>query len=127
LTPRAAVRPLNRQSITPAARSDPNTITDTEGHTLITTWNPYTFGIPAEGLGVNVLDQDEAVELLLLLSETAFTTSFATSINAAREIVEELEYLPLAIEVAAGYIRESSRSIDAFLAIYQENVEDIHQ
>jgi tetratricopeptide (TPR) repeat protein len=103
----------------------PTIVTDSElGHTLITTRNPYTFGIPAEGLEVNVLDQDEAVELLLLLSETA---SSATSKNAAREIVEELEYLPLAIEVAAGYIRESSRSIDTFLAIYQENVQDIHQ
>ena len=101
--------------------------TDSEGHTLITTRNPYTFGIPTEGLEVNVLNQDEAVELLLLLSETASPTTSATSKNAAREIVEELDYLPLTIEVAAGYIRESSRSIDSFLAIYQENVQDIHQ
>jgi NB-ARC domain len=54
-----------------------------EGHTLITTRNPNTLGIPATGLEVDVLDQEEAVELLLLLCEPASATDSATSRNTA--------------------------------------------
>ena len=39
------------------------------GHTLITTRNPNSKGIPAQGIEVDILDPNDAVELFIILSE----------------------------------------------------------
>ena len=88
------------------------------GHTLITTRNPNSKGIPAQGLEVNDLDPADAVELFMNLSELGDSLAYR---KKAEEIVGELGYLPLAIEQSAAYIRETSTKPDDFLALYQKN------
>jgi len=87
-------------------------------HTLITSRNPYSDQIPSEGLKVDQLDEDEAVELLLLRSGIREPTEKAPARPEAAKIVKELGYLPLAIEQAAAYIREVLRDLSKFLPLY---------
>lgn len=88
-------------------------------HTLITTRNPNSDGIPAEGLEVPLLDNEEAVELLVKLSKVP------TSEDAVR-IVDELGYLPLAIEQAAAYVREVARDFTRYRTEYHRNRKELH-
>lgn len=85
------------------------------GHTLITTRNKNSNGIPAEGMEVMVMGSDECVQLLLDLIK--LENSNQTKVEA-RKIVEELGYLPLAIEQSAAYIRES-QNLEEFLETYK--------
>jgi len=89
------------------------------GHTLITTRNPDHLTIPAEGLHIPTLDEDTAVDLLLLRSQIEGTESSLDS-NHAVEIVRELGCLALAIEQAAAFIRSSVDGIAKFLAVYHK-------
>lgn len=95
-----------------------------EGHTLITTRNPNAISIPAEGLEVDVLDVQGAMELLCIRSEIVALDAVKAE---AIKIVTELGFLPLAIEQAAAYIREASKDIFTFFETYRANRTQIHQ
>jgi Tetratricopeptide repeat len=86
------------------------------GHTLITSRVSDARLIPAEGMEVSVLDETEAIELLLRSSNNIDETN---TIREARRIVWELGRLPLAIEQAAAFIRLSD--IYTFLDIFRSN------
>jgi tetratricopeptide (TPR) repeat protein len=88
---------------------------------LITTRNPNSKGIPAQGIEIDNLAPNDAVELFSNLSELGDISGSLACRKKAEEIVEELGYLPLAIEQSAAYIRETSTKPDDFLALYQKN------
>ena len=67
-------------------------------HTLITTRNPNTQGIPARGLEVALPNLDESIEMLYNLSDL----NSQSNRDEAWEVVEELGRLPLAIAQAAS-------------------------
>ena len=90
------------------------------GHLLITTRNRDPTGIPAAGLEVEVFDSDDAVDLLLLRA-TGTKESQPETHSVGAEIVAELGYLPLAIEHAAAFIRQSLPDISKFLDIYSKS------
>jgi hypothetical protein len=80
------------------------------GHVLITTRNQTTKNIPAEGLEVPVLCENDAIDLLCIRSEA--TDSAMPSFRCVvSEIVQELGYLALAIEQAAAFIRSVNLNI----------------
>ena len=93
-------------------------------HTLITTRNPNSEGIPAEGLEVSLLNPVDAVDLLSTLSNVAIASDSPEK-EQADKIVTELGYLPLAIEQAAAYVREAGGDFLTFLKEYEENHEDV--
>jgi len=86
-------------------------------HTLITTRNPNAEYIPAQGLEVNLMSGSEATKFFLI--RAGFPLDSESYINEAGRIVKELGYLPLAIEQAAAYTRESKRKIEEYLPLYQ--------
>jgi NB-ARC domain len=94
-------------------------------HTLITTRNPNSGGIPAEGLELPLLNAADSVDLLSTLSKIDVIANSLESIQAA-QIVQELGYLPLGIEQAAAYIREVAGSFADFLDDYQKNRKDVY-
>ena len=95
-----------------------------ENHTIITTRNPNTIGIPAEPLEVPVFGAEDAVELLLTLSGITVQRKSVEETEASN-IVKTLGYLPLAIEQAASYIREVTGNLLTFSQEYSENHRDI--
>jgi tetratricopeptide (TPR) repeat protein len=95
-----------------------------ENHTIITTRNPNTIGIPAEPLEVPVFGVDDAVELLLTLSRITVQPKSVEETEASN-IVKTLGYLPLAIEQAASYIREVTGNLLTFSEEYSKNHRDI--
>lgn len=86
------------------------------GHTLVTSRVSDARLIPAEGMEVAVLDETEAIELLLHSSNNIDETN---TLREARRIVWELGRLPLAIEQAAAFIRLSD--MYTFLDIFRSN------
>ena len=94
-------------------------------HTIITTRNPNTMGIPAEPLEVPLLDTDDSIYLLSSLSNIKVRQDSVEKHQAA-EIVQILGYLPLAIEQAAAYIREVTADFSVFLEDYQRNHKRLH-
>src|SRR5579859_3107386 len=95
-------------------------------HTIITTRKPNSEGIPAQGLEVRLLDPADSVLLLSTLSKIT-TIKDSLQSKQAYQIVQELGYLPLAIEQAAAYIREVSGTFATFLDDYNKNHTEIHQ
>lgn len=93
-------------------------------HTLVTTRNPNCHQIPAEGLEVTVLDVDEATELLLTRSDVNPKPQAQAE---AIVIVRELGCLPLAIEQAAAYIRETLKDIFKYLTSYRRSQKLHHE
>ena len=93
---------------------------------LITTRNPNSDGIPAEGLEVPLLDPAESVHLLCTLSNIAMISNSSQS-TQANQIVQELGYLPLGIEQAAAYVRQVAGDFTTFLADYEQNRKNVHQ
>ena len=91
------------------------------GHTLITTRNTYSAGIPAEGMEVMVMDVEDSLSLLLDGIQMAVTDEIRSE---ARKIVEALGFLPLAIEQAAGYIRISQK-VEEYLETYTKQRSEI--
>ena len=88
------------------------------GHTIITTRNTNTDGIPATGLEVREMDRDNAAMFLLGRIKVDDLT---VEIKAeAYKIVDVLGGLPLAIEQAAGYIKEPE-NISSYLPIFQRS------
>src|SRR5277367_666123 len=90
-------------------------------HTLITTRNPKTSGIPAESLEVPLLDAEDSIDLLFTLSTVESNPLSGQQKEEARLIVEELGYLPLAILQAASFIREVTGSLSTYLDEYHKN------
>jgi NB-ARC domain len=91
--------------------------TSTHRHTLITTRVNDIKQIPAEGLEITEMEENDAVQLLLVLSEDPVQT--AGAVDEAREIVQELGWLPLAISQAAAFIRSSNLS--TFLRVFRSS------
>jgi hypothetical protein len=91
-----------------------------QGHTVITTRNPNTDGIPAQGIEVDVLNIDAGVDLFCIHLKM-HPTSNAEDISEIRNIVTELGCLPLALEQSAAFIRETKRDINQFLPLYHKN------
>jgi hypothetical protein len=91
---------------------------DSAGHTLITTRNKNSDGIPAEGLEVPQTSPEDCVQFLLDRSRLGNQLSPECHEQAYR-IVQELGYLPLAIEQAASYIR-ISQDLGGYLMAYNE-------
>ena len=100
-------------------------VNDSQRHTIITTRNPNTRGIPAEPLEVPLLDANDSIDLLSNLSNIMVHPDSVERQQAA-EIVQMLGCLPLAIEQAAAYVREVTADFSAFLEEYQRNHERLH-
>ena len=92
--------------------------TDGTGHTLITTRNKNSDGIPAEGLAVPQMNPEYCVRFLLDRCRLSDQTSPGLH-KEAHQIVKELGYLPLAVEQAAAYIRVS-QNLGEYLATYHD-------
>ena len=92
--------------------------TQNGGHTLITTRNPNAKNIPAEGLEIPLLSENDSADLLCIRSDI-MEAQLATSRPTANEIVRELGYLALAIENAAAFIRSANLNLIEFLPIYR--------
>ena len=98
-------------------------------HTLITTRNRYADGIPAQGLEVLKFDEDEALALLSTISKIPIPNDSTDSMEqkSAQQIVESLDFLPLAIEQAAAYIKEVVWKFSTFLNDYAQYRQDLHK
>ncbi len=86
------------------------------GHILITSRDPNTTGIPAQGLEVGLLLEDDAADLLLLRTNLPVDDNEFRS--EALKVVTELGFLALAVEQAAAYIREYLKDIFKFMEVY---------
>jgi tetratricopeptide (TPR) repeat protein len=95
-------------------------------HTLVTTRNPNTVGIPAEPFEVPLFNVEESVELLTTLSGIEVAPDSSEHKDAVT-IVSELQYLPLALEQAAAYIREVTHSFSAYSDDYHIHRQDLHE
>jgi tetratricopeptide (TPR) repeat protein len=87
-------------------------------HTLITTRNPFSKDIPADGFEIPLFGSEEAIELLRVRSEV-IPSEFNPAV--ASKIVVELDRLPLAIEHAAAFIRKATKSLQDFLLVYRKS------
>lgn len=86
------------------------------GHTLITTRLKDVKQIPAEGLEVDLMEESEVIELLLQASENSVEYE---AVEEARIIVQEVERLPLAVDQAAAFIRNSN--LYTFLDVFRSS------
>ena len=96
-----------------------------ERHTLITTRNPNTTGIPAEPLEVPLLGLEDAVDLCTSLSGIVVVAD-SPEYQKAHEIIKTIDCLPLAIEQAASYIRETGIDFAEYLVQYQRSQKQLH-
>jgi hypothetical protein len=92
-------------------------------HTLITTRNPRAKGIPARGLEVPLPDPRESIEMLCILSDM----DIISNDDHAKSVVEELQYLPLAIDQAASYVSAVTGNFKVFLDHYRSRRADLHR
>ena len=90
------------------------------GHIVLTTRDPITTGVAAQGLEVEVFESQTAANLLLLRADLDDNSDVKIN-SEALKIVEELGFLALAIEQAAAYIRESLKDIFRFLMVYSSH------
>lgn len=95
------------------------------GYTILTTRNPNVLEIPAKGVEVGILGIQEAIELLVVRANLAVGDESVD--EEAERIVAELGCLPLAIEQASAFIRETSRNIFKFLPSYRNDRKRIHR
>lgn len=91
-------------------------------HLLITTRNPNTDGIPAEGLEVSLLSLDDAQRLLIRLSKVTPSDSEQPLVST---IANDLGRLPLALDQDGSYIRYIARNYTTFHDQYQKNHREI--
>lgn len=87
------------------------------GHTLITTRNSNCDDIPATGMEIREMEQNDCVNLLLARILAVDPTEEVQ--NEARKIVNSLGGLPLAVEQAAAYIR-SPENVTEYLKVFEE-------
>lgn len=93
------------------------------GHVLITTRNKNCDGIPAEGVEINLLNEEDSISMLLQRAGLANDEREQVKVEA-RKIVEALGYLPLAIEQAASYIKRT-QNIFEYLETYHQNQKEM--
>ena len=91
---------------------------DGSGHTIITTRNTNTAGIPAPGLEVQEMDRDSGV--LFLLQRLGAIDPSTEIRGEVYQIVDAMGGLPLAIEQAAGYIK-IPENIFTYLSIFNKS------
>ena len=83
------------------------------GHVLITSRNPIWDGLGTT-LPVEVMQPEEALAFLA-------KRTYDPDPQAAKILAKTLSYLPLALEQAAAYIRETSSSLDHYQALFQKH------
>ena len=83
------------------------------GHVLITSRNPIWDGLGTT-LPVEVMQPREALAFLAKRTNDSDT-------QAAKKLAKTLGYLPLALEQATAYIRETSISLDHYQALFQKH------
>ena len=83
------------------------------GHVLITSRNPIWDGL-GTALPIKVMQPEEALTFLAKRTNDP-------DLQAAKILAEMLGYLPLALEQAASYIRETSSSLDSYQALFQKH------
>ena len=98
--------------------------TESDRHTLITTRNPRVEGIPARGIEILIMKDDDAIALFATLSNITISAG-STEQVLAKQIVCELGGLPLGIEVAAAYIREGEGRIEVYWEEYKTSHKNI--
>jgi tetratricopeptide (TPR) repeat protein len=94
------------------------------GHLLLTTRSQAMAGL-ARKIELETMEADEGVTLLLrragLLAPGATLERVSTADRAsARDIVQEMGGLPLAMDQAGAYLEETGESLSNYLRIYQE-------
>lgn len=95
------------------------------GHLLLTTRAQAT-GKIAVNLPVEKMDVSEGIQLLLhrakLLAPGESQDNLSAAVRkTARQLVKELDGLPLALDQAGAYIEETSCSLPEYLALYQQH------
>ena len=98
------------------------------GHVLITTRNPNSPDIPAEGLRVDIHEPEEAKEMLLQRAQLRDEIGTGSAVEEeARLIVRSLGFLALAVEQAAAYVRvELAKDIFKFRSTYAVQRRKLH-
>lgn len=94
------------------------------GHFILTT-RAQAMGRLAEKIEVEVMSPEEGVLLLLrragiIADEAGLEDAPQAEQNAAIELVQELEGLPLAIDQAGAYIEEVGGGVNGYLRAYQK-------
>ena len=91
------------------------------GNILITSHNSAmrSLTFPENSLEVTEIEEDDAIELLLKASFWDLS-SMEFQLEASK-IVEELFYLPLAIDQAGAYIASGATSVGDYLAKYSDH------
>jgi tetratricopeptide (TPR) repeat protein len=87
------------------------------GHTLVTSRHPGWRGL-AGGFAVEVLERSDAVQFLL-------RRTGEDDIDAAQQLSDELDCLPLALEEAAAYIESTGRPIASYLQLFRARQRDL--
>ena len=95
-------------------------------HTLITTRNPDTIGIPAKPLEVPLLESDDAINLLSKISGIPLEAD-PDEREQAGKVAELLGHLPLALEQAAAYIREVEGNFMSYYNKYLRDHKMLHE
>ena len=94
-----------------------------QGHLLITTRDPVS-GVFAQSLEVEKMDEQEALLLLLrranlLALDASVEHASLAERQVAKQIVLEMDGLPLALDQAGAYIEEMQCSLEAYLKRYR--------
>lgn len=92
------------------------------GHVLLTTRTQAT-GHIARGIDLHSMEREEAILFLLrrikMVSQDAPLANVARSdLEKAKELAEQLGYLPLALDQAGAYIEEAGCSMADYLLLY---------
>ena len=95
-----------------------------EGHILLTT-RAQAPGTLADGIGVEKMDTEEGMLLLLrrakvLAIEAPLAQAPPTDRAAAESIVKAMDGLPLALDQAGAYIEETYCGVSAYLVSYRQ-------
>lgn len=95
-----------------------------QGHILLTTRSEI-IDIRAQKVELEHMEPDEALFFLLLCSHKAHSKADLDDIDEStrafgRQLVELVGRLPLALDQAGAFIRETSCSVEGYVALYEE-------